>query len=56
MRTFCEYDPDMLAFSYNNANGIVERHLYDEGLYDRERIISQVIPGMMYDVAFGKED
>lgn len=54
MRTFCEYDPDMLAFSYNNANGIVERHLYDEELYDRERIISQVIPGMMYDVAFGK--
>lgn len=53
MGLFHEYDPDMLAYTYDCGEGKVEKHLYGEGLYRGEEIRNEIVPGMMYDAACG---
>ena len=50
---FDKYTPDIVAYAYDRGKGKVEKHLYKEGLYHRERIQNEIIPGMMYDSACG---
>lgn len=53
MQLFCRNDPDILAYAYACGEEKVEKHLYKEGLYCKEEIRNQIVPGMMYDSACG---
>lgn len=53
MRLFCRYHPDILAYTYDCGKGKVEKQLYEERLYRKEEIRNEIIPGMMYDSAYG---
>lgn len=53
MQLFQQHNPDMLAYTYDCGKGKAEKHLYEEGLYNRDEIRNAVIPGMMYDSACG---
>lgn len=50
---FSKYNPDILAYTYLCDGDKVERHLYEEKLYCGAEIQEEIIPGMMYDSAFG---
>lgn len=52
-KIFCRYNLDMLTYAYLDDNGKAERHLYREGPYCKEEIFKELVPGMMYDSAFG---
>ena len=52
IQKFRKYNPDILAYTY--VCGRVEKHLYEEGLYYKDEIRNQIIPGMMYDSDYGQ--
>lgn len=54
MQLFWQYDPDILAFTYDCGGGKIEEHLYEEGLYYGDDIKNKIIPGMMYDTTYSK--
>ena len=53
IQIFYKYNPDIFLYTYD-CEGKMEEQLYNERLYNREEILNEIIPGMMYDPTFGK--
>jgi len=56
MNICVENDIDVLAYTYNGEgiNNFTINHLYDEGIYDRKKIVDYIIPTMMFDERYNR--